>query len=1510
MKRILISFLSIMFILGIGLGLSHFGILKNEERVKAEESEFVMVEGASFRSYWSTPNCGITFGATISDTNPYVNNVRLFIAPYDFVETVIKTQVTITDYIQAFENHNSQYANNKVAYTIVEPAKIPYTGVVSFKAGIKNINVGNESRRFFGIYYYDTGSGREYATMPNGEVGQARSIAYLASSYYNDPSCVSDNDKYMTNFYMDRAIKTAVSKESGKNGNPVVDASTINYFDNAEQNTFIVGGKISGTFFDDFLNISGTLIKVGETTIDVGQRLNFKMDYTPFGEYLNQNDKKGNLVNITKIVNEVIKDNVKVGLEDNASYSLSIGKYDLSNKTLSTEDISFIDTIYTDTTEIYDTYNTKTKVPSNLSLLVPQGKQMVSDKVVDYNTLLTLGAFSHTLNGDGANGDIKDATQSIQVGVNSTFSGDEYFLNNAQVGYSAIKSKFTLTLENKYSDTYNKQNGSVALSGIEKDYYYRQSHNIQEITGYTSYLDEKRTEEVDSIEILGNTTKNVYYMPNTYNAILNYEIGDKIEQIITQIKYDYPFTLNAPNVEGYTPTQSIVGPYFMTDELMNIENGYSCTIEYNQTSLGAKSATYLDSTNSTVAKFYKVEDKKDGLSNPNLIPRIGDNAGTKGTFAGNGGYSHEDNSDNWDKYFVGVGSEIDYFSKADTFNFEFEFKYKQVGTYDGNPEKASRLIMSFAPASGNLVGNIFGVTINLGASSGNQDNITANAINFLSQDNNGSDVWPNTNEILVSNYIPNFNIKDEKWHKISVYKFDTYVNDVERGCVNLSIDDYRICEAHLVDNGALSNLLGEVYFGIQASCVSYDIRNANYSFGKGVTEGNIGLPINDSQIRWVNNDGEIVSNDTYWAGNGGVVHKDYGYTSYLFGEENDVVLQGKSVYYEFNLNLNEIDSSEPASKFLCIFGKEGGTTLFGAYLVLGGYSSDGYADRKIENVGFAKFPPDSNQHSYSDYISLGNNSVNYKDTIKIGCYKYVINNTAFINLYINDTLVAKSSEAKISKAESSDIYFNDLFTDDQLVGNVRFGFKGYKVNYSISNAKYICSNNDRLRIQETKMSNTVTQENFYFESKVHANAFMPGNYELDGDTSLGGIVVQSVKDTSKQWYFYMEINNGDSSDNYNRRVGLVPIVNGVPQWKSEYVNYYNGNILDQWKRAESIVYVSPLSKSFIDSDGNLKVDPDANTVGNVLSVYKNGKTLVFMLNSVPYLFVEDDDFAGKASVGFRSDGYSLGFKDSQFISEQSELIKIAKERSIITNEVVNGNETTYEINDGIICDGVFSDKEDKWKTIDITDVIKINAVRCSKTATNGERYEFRAFLGKNFLYVGIEAYSLSCYGYEGGVVLDETEYRILWHNFNMEISGIRNNQVSQTAFNVIGVNLGVANFGYTVVKEGDLYHIIAEVAIPYESFGLTTGASLVEDITFAVRPGLDGRETSASYESDTEQDGYYTDANHHFNGELAGVELEQNIIDKSGKGYWWNDGKLYYVTGAGVGILGSSDAVN
>ena len=51
----------------------------------------------------------------------------------------------------------------------------------------------------------------------------------------------------------------------------------------------------------------------------------------------------------------------------------------------------------------------------------------------------------------------------------------------------------------------------------------------------------------------------------------------------------------------------------------------------------------------------------------------------------------------------------EWFSKAATFNFEFEFKYGEIGKVGVNDETASRLIITFAPESS---GDMYGISIN------------------------------------------------------------------------------------------------------------------------------------------------------------------------------------------------------------------------------------------------------------------------------------------------------------------------------------------------------------------------------------------------------------------------------------------------------------------------------------------------------------------------------------------------------------------------------------------------------------------------------------------------------------------------------------------------------------------------------------------------------------------------------------------------------------------------------
>ena len=69
MKKIILTFLSLILMLGVGIGLSN---VKGEQKTKAESVSFSMEEGAAFRSYWSTVNCGIRFSGEINDASKEV----------------------------------------------------------------------------------------------------------------------------------------------------------------------------------------------------------------------------------------------------------------------------------------------------------------------------------------------------------------------------------------------------------------------------------------------------------------------------------------------------------------------------------------------------------------------------------------------------------------------------------------------------------------------------------------------------------------------------------------------------------------------------------------------------------------------------------------------------------------------------------------------------------------------------------------------------------------------------------------------------------------------------------------------------------------------------------------------------------------------------------------------------------------------------------------------------------------------------------------------------------------------------------------------------------------------------------------------------------------------------------------------------------------------------------------------------------------------------------------------
>jgi len=117
MKKIVLSFLLCFLCLGVCLGVTN--TKDKKEVVNAAGVTLEMNEGAQFRSYWSTPNCGISFTGTISDSS---TKVYLFIAPYDYVTTVRGGATGDLDYINAFESAGK-------AYTTVEPVKITQDGL-------------------------------------------------------------------------------------------------------------------------------------------------------------------------------------------------------------------------------------------------------------------------------------------------------------------------------------------------------------------------------------------------------------------------------------------------------------------------------------------------------------------------------------------------------------------------------------------------------------------------------------------------------------------------------------------------------------------------------------------------------------------------------------------------------------------------------------------------------------------------------------------------------------------------------------------------------------------------------------------------------------------------------------------------------------------------------------------------------------------------------------------------------------------------------------------------------------------------------------------------------------------------------------------------------------------------------------------------------------------------------------------------------------------------------------
>ena len=131
MKKILLTFLSLILMLCVGLGVSN---TKSQQKVEAASLTFEMEEGAAFRSYWSTVNCGIRFSGSITDAN---KEVYLFLAPYDYVTKIRGESTGAIDYITEFNNAGKTYQS-------VIPEKEIDGSVIRLYAGLKNILQNNQ----------------------------------------------------------------------------------------------------------------------------------------------------------------------------------------------------------------------------------------------------------------------------------------------------------------------------------------------------------------------------------------------------------------------------------------------------------------------------------------------------------------------------------------------------------------------------------------------------------------------------------------------------------------------------------------------------------------------------------------------------------------------------------------------------------------------------------------------------------------------------------------------------------------------------------------------------------------------------------------------------------------------------------------------------------------------------------------------------------------------------------------------------------------------------------------------------------------------------------------------------------------------------------------------------------------------------------------------------------------------------------------------------------------------
>ena len=516
MKKLLIFLLSSILCLGISVCL----LQTQTSVVKAQskgEDVFVMQEGARFRTHWYEPNCGIVFTAEMDSEFADGKNVTLFLTQYKYLDVIrestgdsltatngtvfsgfdlARERISEGDYLGAF-------IATGLPFSTVSPVAVDDGEKTYYMGGIKNVKDGNLNNKWFAIYYYNDGVKNVYAEIINGEINQARSMAYISSGVYQTAD--NENIEQMTAYYMNKSLKSAISKVDTEKE---VDVETISYLPD-NKNVEIISSSVKGTYFDDYLELEQiTLSLPNGNTLEVGNYLDFKADYSNFGDYVNQNGRVGVLVNVLD-VGETTQLS-KIGL-DQTSCNLKIGEYQISKATLSCEDVNFVN-LLTGGQTLTDNYDQETFViDHDIIMKIPSQGRVLKEKniVVDSDWGANL---QYTPTDDGTTGDTT---------VNVNVSG-KMFDGNKSVSFNALKNKYDISV----TYTYDSLNGKTARKTITETKYYGEEYNIKSpyIAGYNQSLG-----VVSGCLGAENLTQNVVYTVKNFTVKIENSTGGEVK---------------------------------------------------------------------------------------------------------------------------------------------------------------------------------------------------------------------------------------------------------------------------------------------------------------------------------------------------------------------------------------------------------------------------------------------------------------------------------------------------------------------------------------------------------------------------------------------------------------------------------------------------------------------------------------------------------------------------------------------------------------------------------------------------------------------------------------------------------------------------------------------------------------------------------------------------------------------------------------------------------------------